>query len=134
MTTEQSAAGNVNGTKTITTMKIKPSINKNVTMAVENCHEVIVNETINLLKLIGAERGKDVPLRRVLFLFQHNGNVTETVICSSIAYCDSGSTGYYLLSMGSENHYPYQSSDYLSLSNLLIIYEEVRRVVREYQK
>ena len=114
-------------------MKIKPSVNKNVTEAVKNCREVLVNETIGLLKQMRAEQGQDVLFKKALFLYQHKGNTTETVVCDRISYCESRSgNGYYVVSMGEDAHIPYQSDMFLTIDSLRTIYEEVRRVVREY--
>lgn len=113
-------------------MKIKPIVNKNVTSAVENCHKVIVRETIGLLKQMGVESGQDVLFGKMLFLYQHNGNKTETVICDRIAYLDNRSgIGYICVSAGRDNSVRPVSDIFLSISNLRVIYEEVRRVVRE---
>ena len=115
-------------------MKIKPTIGKNVSTAVQNCREVLVTETVNLLKQIGAEQGDDVLLKRMLILFQTKPDGTsETVLCNRIAYAGrEGSTPYYIISMGKDEDVPPRSDLFLSLSNLQAIYEEVRRVVREY--
>ena len=113
-------------------MKIKPSVNKNVTAAVKNCREVLVAETIGLLKQIGAEQGQDVLFRKMLFLYQHKGNTTETILCDRIAYVENRSgNGYYMVSMGKDEYVAPVSDLFLSLSSLQIIYDEVRRVVRE---
>jgi hypothetical protein len=114
-------------------MKIKPSVNKNVSTAVGNCREVLVTETVNLLKLIGAEQGQDVVFKKMLFLYQHKGNTTEAIICDRIAYAGrEGSQPYYIVSMGTDEYVSSVSDMFLSLSSLQTIYDEVRRVVREY--
>lgn len=114
-------------------MKIKPTINQNVTAAVANCREVLVTETVNLLKLIGAEQGQDVVFKKMLFLYQHKCNTTETIICERIAYAGrDGSQPYYIVSMGKDEYVKPVSDMFLSLSSLQTVYEEVRRVVREY--
>jgi hypothetical protein len=114
-------------------MKIKPSVNKNVTEAVKNCREVLVNETIGLLKQMRAEPGQDVTLGKALFLYQHKGNTTETVVCDRIAYAGrEGSESYYIVSMGEDMYVPPRSDMFLTIDSLRTIYEEVRRVVREY--
>ena len=115
-------------------MKIKSSIGKNVSTALHNCREVLVTETIGLLKQIGAEQGDDVLLKRMLILFQTKPDGTsETIVCNRIAYVErNGSTPYYIVSMGKDEDVPYRSDLFLSLTNLQAIYEEVRRVVREY--
>ena len=101
--------------------------------AVTNCREVLVNETINLLQLMGAEPGQDVVLKNVLFLYQHKGNTTETIVCNRIAYAGrEGSQPYYIVSMGKDEYVAPRSDLYLTLDSLQAIYDEVRRVVREY--
>lgn len=98
-------------------------------MAVSNCREVLVQETINLLKLIGAEEGQDVLLGQMLFLYQRKGNVTETVVCDRIAYGgDKCASRFYFVSM---NGVMCRSSVFFSIDSLLAIYEAVRKVVRE---
>lgn len=109
-------------------MKIKASIGKNVSVAVGNCREVLVQETINLLKSIGADEGQDVLLGQMLFLYQRKGYTTETVVCDRIDYCRSGQP-FYIVSMDGEMA---RSSVFLSLDSLEAIYEAVRKVVREY--
>ena len=112
-------------------MKIKSSIGKNVTAAMANCREVLVQETINLLKLIGAECGQDVMLGRILFLHQRKENTTETVVCDRIAYGpDHCASRFYFVSMADNEMC--QSSMFLSIDSLQAIYEAVRKVVREH--
>lgn len=114
-------------------MKIKTSIGKNVSAAVANCREVLVNETIGLLKQMRAEPGQDVLFKKALFLYQHKDNTTETVVCDRIAYAGrEGSESYYIVSMGSDEYVPPRSDMFLSLDSLQAVYGEVRRVVREY--
>ena len=115
-------------------MKIKSSIGKNVSMAVGNCREVLVTETISLLKQIRAEPGQDVLFKRMLILHQTKPDGTsETVVCDRIAYAGrDGSTPYYIVSMGSDEYVPPRSDMFLSLDGLQAVYGELRRVVREY--
>ena len=99
-------------------------------MAVSNCREVLVQETINLLKQIGAEDGQDVLLGQMLFLYQRKGNTTETVVCDRIAYgSDKCASRFYFVSM--DDNKMCQSSIFLSIDSLMAIYEAVRKVVRE---
>ena len=116
------------------TMKIKTSIGKNVSAAVANCREVLVTETVSLLKQIGAEPGQDVLFKRMLILFQTKPDGTsETVVCDRMAYAKGASgTLYYIVSMGSDEYVPPRSDMFLSLDGLQAVYGEVRRVVREY--
>jgi len=109
-------------------MKIKSSIGKNVSVAVNNCREVIVKQTIELLKAIGAESGQDVSLGQMLFLYQRKCNVTKTMVCDRIGYMDGrGGSPFYIVSMGDNKMC--QSSIFLSIDSLMAIYEAVRKVV-----
>lgn len=99
-------------------------------MAVSNCREVLVQETINLLKQICAEKGQDVMLGQMLFLYQRKGNTTETMVCDRIMYAEGrNGTRFYMVCVG-ENEMT-QSDMSLSIDSLLAIYEAVRKVVRE---
>jgi hypothetical protein len=110
-------------------MKIKSSIGKNVSVAVSNCREVLVQETINLLKSIGAEEGQDVLLGQMLFLYQRKGNTTETVVCDRIVYSEGrDGSSFYIVSMDGEMC---RSSVFLTVDSMLAIYEAVRNVVRK---
>lgn len=110
-------------------MRIKASIGKNVSVAVGNCREVVVQQTIELLKTMGAPDGQDVLLGTLLFLFQRKGNTTETVVCDRIAYSSGrDGTAYYIVSMLGDMC---RSDLFLSLDSLLAVYEAVRKVVRE---
>lgn len=111
-------------------MKIKPSIGKNVSVAVGNCREVLEQETINLLKQIGAEGGQYVLLGQILILYQRKGNTTETVVCDRIVYgTDKYARRCYFVSM--DDNKMCQSSVFLSIDSLMAIYEAVRNVVRK---
>ena len=109
-------------------MKINPKINKRVNESVADCRKVLTEATIELLKKI-AEPNQDVVFNRILILYQSNGNVTNTVLADRIAFEDKTSQPFYLVYMDDE---PTSSSNFLSLSNMQIIYDEVRRVIREY--
>lgn len=107
-------------------MKINSKINKRVNESVAECRRVITEATIELLKSIGAENGQDAYLGKTLFLFQNKGNTTETIICDMIAYEDRCSNPYLIVRHGDTYH----SSLFLSIDNLLVIYDSVRAVVR----
>lgn len=115
-------------------MKIKPSINKRVNKAVSDCRKCLIEATIELLRQIGADHGDDVLFKKMLILYQQKKDgTTETIVCDRIAYCASNlEYPYLMVSMGAEGDVPYHSSHFMSISNLEIIYNEVRRVVREY--
>ena len=111
-------------------MKINSKINKRVNESVAECRKVIVEATINLLKSIGAESGQDVTFSKTLFLFQHKENTTETIIADRIAWCDGrGDKSFYMLEMNGNMH---TSDMMLSLSSLMIIYKEVKKIVKEH--
>lgn len=108
-------------------MKINPKYSKRVNEAAANYRKVLVEQTIELLKLIGARIGQDVMLKRTLILFENNGKTTETKLVNTVSYMEhEGSDSYLILTMG-ERHLA--SSLYLSLSNLQLVYNEVHKVV-----
>lgn len=109
-------------------MKIKPSVNRNVVAAVRNCREVLVEETLNLLKSIGAGVGDTVLFREALFLHEHKGYISETVVCDRITPGD----GYYIVSMDESVYVPMRSDTFLTIDSLQRIYNEVRKVVRNH--
>ena len=108
-------------------MKINSKINKRVNESVAECHKVLVDAIIELLKQIGAKDGQDVLFRKILFLYESFNNTTETKLADRIAYCKrEGHTPYIIISMGSDCT---ASDAYLSLSSLELIYNEVRKIV-----
>lgn len=111
-------------------MKIKSSVGKNVNAAVANCRKVLVEETINLLKSIGAENGDDVYFKRLLLLHGHKGNTTDTMVCKRIVYNEGKDNRYSFFIVSMENGV-YTSSIYMSIDNLMAVYNAVREVVRE---
>ena len=109
-------------------MLINPRIRKQVNESVAECRKCIVNATIELLKQLGAESDSEVVFRHVLFLHQFKYRTSETRPADRICFserknCDS----YYLTYFGDD--YP-ASSHFLTIDNLLLIYEEVKRLVR----
>ena len=115
-------------------MRINPNINKQVKQSMADCRESLIKATIILLHhYLGAESGEDVSLGKTLVLHQENSNhTTETVVCSFIAYCASNGNPFLMVSMGKDCPVPYRSSHFLSISNLAIIYDTVRSVVRQH--
>lgn len=107
-------------------MKINPKINKRVNESVAECRKVLVDAIIELLKSIGAERGEEVSLGKMLFMFQSKDNTTETIICDMIAYEDRCSNPYLIVSQDDSCH----SSPFLSIDSLLLIFDTVKAVVR----
>ena len=108
-------------------MKINPKINKRVNDSVEECHKVITEATVELLKSIGAECGEDVSLRNTLFLFQNkDNNTTKTIVFNMVAYEDRGSKPYLIVRHGDSYHASY----FMSINNLLTIFYAVKAVVR----
>ena len=108
-------------------MKINPKINKRVNESVADCRKVITDATIELLKMI-AEPAQDVVFDSVLIMHQrYNSRATETILANEIAYMDGrGGDGFYIIRMGERC----RSSLFLSLDSLLLIYNEVKKVVQ----
>lgn len=119
-------------------MRIKSSIGKNVAAAMNDCRKVIVKETINLLKQIGAEPGQDVKLGKMLILMhQQPDGMTETVLCDRVAYSKSCDGSEYISTCFTDAfkfcRVSYsQTTAGLALQDLQIIFEEVKRVVRKH--
>lgn len=112
-------------------MKINPKINKRVNDSVAECRKVLINTTIELLKKI-AEPGQDVLFDRTLIIHQTNKDFSETFIADRIAYSIGRSDSeFYIISMEDEDEFC-KSDIMLSLSNLQVIYEEVRKIIRKY--
>ena len=110
-------------------MKINPKINKRVNESMADCRKVLTEATIELLKSLKAEDSQDVLLGRILILYQSNGDVSTTVLADKIAYLSGrGDSPFYLVYIGDACT---GSSLTLSISNMQIIYDEVRRLVRE---
>jgi len=110
-------------------MKINPKINKRVNESVADCRKVLTNATIDLLKMI-AEQGQDVVFGKILIMHHFKGGNSETWLADRIAYA-SGKNGndFFITALGDD--YP-ASSAFISLDNMQIIYDEVRRIIREF--
>lgn len=110
-------------------MKINSKINKRVNESVAECRKVITEATIDLLKKI-AKPGQVVFFDNTLFLYQTKANVSETILVNNIAYAyGRKDSSFYIVSMGDDRRFC--KSDYmLSLSNLLVIFDAVKAVVR----
>lgn len=108
-------------------MKINSKINKRVNESVAECRRVITEATIELLKKI-AEPAQDVAFDNILIMHQrYNSKTTETFLASRIAYMDGrGGDGFYIFRIGERCG----SSLFLSLDNLMLIYNEVKKVVK----
>jgi len=110
-------------------MKINPKHNKIVGNAAYELRKVLVEQTIELLKLIGAEVGDDVMFDKILILHQRKNNgLTETIVADQLSYNDSGKAPYYILSLGDN----LASSFFLSIDCLQVVYNEVYKVVRKH--
>lgn len=112
-------------------MKINPKITEQVNNSVNECRKVLVSSTIELLRQIcKSESYEIVVFGRILFLYQTKNNVSETILADRIEYNFERNPDYFFVSMDGKKMI--QSSENLSLSNLEVIYEEVRKLVREY--
>ncbi len=110
-------------------MKINQKITKQVNDSVAECRKVLINSTFMLLTHIGNSGTNVVVFDKILFLFQTKNNISETIIADRIEYNMEHSIDYYFVSLNGEMAH---SSCELSLSNLQIIYEEVRKMMRKY--
>lgn len=112
-------------------MKINPMITEKVNNSVNECRKVLVNSTIELLRQISKSESYEVVVfSRILFLYQTKNNVSETILADRIEYNWERNSDFFFVSMDGDMM-SYSSAN-LSLSNLEVIYEEVRKLVREY--
>ena len=110
-------------------MKINPKHNKAGANAAHEMRKTLVEQTIALLKLIGAETGQDVLFNNLLIMHERQKNgLTKTILADRICYCDNVSTPYYLV----EHNGKLEGSYFMSLSNMATVYEEVYKVVRKH--
>lgn len=109
-------------------MKINPKINKRVNDSVADCRKVITEATIDLLKKLGVEVGQDVVFRHTLILHNFKNETSETILADRIAYMDSRNGSQFYVTQFNDEYWG--SSCFLSIDNMLRIYDEVRRLVR----
>ena len=109
-------------------MKINSKINKRVNESVAECRKVITEATIELLKKIGAEVGQDVVFRHTLILHNFKNETSETILADRIAYMDSQNGSQFYVTQFDDEYWG--SSCFLSIDNMLRIYDEVRSLVR----
>ena len=113
-------------------MKINPKITKRVNDSVCECRKVLVSSIIELLKSISKTDGYDVIVfNDVLFLYQSKGNTTETILVDRIEFNYLHQPTFFFVLMDDVPKMC-KSSNELSLTNLMIIFEEVRKLVRNY--
>ena len=109
-------------------MKVNEKINKRVNDSVAECHKVLTDSIINLLKSVGVESCREFCFGRVLFLYQTKNNVSETIVADRIVWCDSQEEGtFFIVTMNGKMA---KSHIFMSISNLQAIYEEIKRVIR----
>ncbi len=116
-------------------MRIKKSIQKNVSKAINDCKAVFVKEIINLCKQIGGEPGQDIIFAKPIMLVvadnkgskEMNFNI-HPIIADRISYNDSKSP-FFLLCFDDK---AVASSTYLGLSDLDVVFAAMKRVVREH--
>ena len=112
-------------------MKINPKHNKAVAKAVHEARKVIVQQTIELLKLIDAKVGDDVVFDKPLVMFENRKNGSlRTIVADRISYFEREETPskFYLVEYKGE----YSSSDLMSLSSMKKVYDEVYKIVRKH--
>lgn len=120
-------------------MKINAKINKRVNESVADCRRVITEATVELLKKLGLQEWETVSTGKTLILYQtdKNGN-SDTILVNRISYSTdrSGQTNVDT-AFGCDDNFQFcrtsrfDSVTGISLSNLEVIYNEVRRLVRE---
>lgn len=108
-------------------MKIKTKTNKRVNNAVAECRNAITESTIELLKQLGAEVGQDVVFRHTLILHNFKYETSETILADRIAYMDSRNGSQFYVTQFNDEYWG--SSCFLSIDNMLRIYDEVKRLV-----
>jgi hypothetical protein len=110
-------------------MKINPKHNKAVAEAGHQMRKVLTEQTIELLKLIGAKIGSDVLFDKLLIMYERKKNgLTETILADRISYGGGRETEFYLI----EHNGKFASSYYMSISNMETVYEEVYKIVRKH--
>ena len=110
-------------------MKINSKINKRVNESVAECRKEITLSTIELLKQLGAEEGQDVVFRHTLILHNFKQGTSETILADRIAYMmDNRNGGHFYVTQFNDEYWG--SSFFLSIDNMLRIYDEVKAVVR----
>ena len=109
-------------------MKINSKINKRVNESVAECRKAITESTIELLKKLGAEVGQDVVFRHTLILHNFKNETSETILADRIAYMDSRNGSQFYVTQFNDEYWG--SSYFLSIDNMLRIYNEVKRLVR----
>lgn len=110
-------------------MKIHSTIGIKVLRAEEDYRKALVNATIELIKMIGAESGQDVAFNSNIYLFENKKNSSSVHVADMIGYCDNKNNPYYIVYLNGE---AVTSSTFLSTDNMKIIYNAVREVVRNY--
>ena len=108
-------------------MKIKTKTNKRVNNAVAECRKAITESTIELLKQLGAEVGQDVVFHHTLILHNFKNETGETILADRIAYMDSRNGSQFYVTQFNDEYWG--SSCFLSIDNMLRIYDEVKRLV-----
>ena len=111
-------------------MKINPKHNKAVANAAHEMRKALVEQTVALLKLIGAKNGEAVLFGNLLIMYSRKKNgLTETILADRICYCEVHDTNvFYMI----EHDGKFTSSHFMSLSNMETVYEEVYKVVRKH--
>ena len=111
-------------------MKINPKNLRAVTEATQTLRKTLVEQTIELMKLIGAEKCQPVTFDTTLILYQREKNgLMKTIIADRVSYDQNLETKYLIIEMDGND---FNSSLTLSLSNLQVIYNEIYKVVKRH--
>lgn len=110
-------------------MKINPKHNKIVGDAAYKLRNALEEQTIELLKLIGAETFEEVVFdKSIIMLQQRKNGLTETIIADRISYNDKGVVPYYVLELAGQYSFSYD----LSISSMQRVYDEVYKIARNH--
>ncbi len=106
-------------------MKISQGISKNVNNARRNYRNVLIESIIVLAKKLGAKNGDLVLItEKDLIIHQQEGDKTKSYVVNQIAFSDDTSIiGFY------HDCEMRLTSPFISISNLEIIYNEIRKAV-----
>lgn len=116
-------------------MKIKKGITKSVQEATANLRQALLVATVDLMKQLGADTCDDVKFNNLLMMTvtKSAGDTamtikSQTMLADTISYNDSdGKQLYYLLEYNGE---PGFSSLFLTIEQMMAVYEAVREVVK----
>lgn len=113
-------------------MKIKSTIIRNANAAINNCREVLVRETIELIKQADRHDQRLCGFNSALFLHERSKNgMLRTIVLEGITGWDVASAGNLYYTVRDVNDY-HITSEELSLVSLQEVFLTVKRIVERY--